>query len=241
MWIYKVPHLESDKVNAMMAYARHLGIETKKVEPNDNWAGWVPTFCFGTKDFIEMCHDWFPGATCPHSHGPNGTRLGDLFGKENLLNPDVTLHKAFNIPWPEDGSPLFIITNLARKKNKPMTKFTFDQEMGVNRMVHKYWVAPVKKINAEYRFFVVAGRIITWSQYAKNNEMIISSNVPRHVGMWLAPLVKDTIGYYVVDVADTPEGLRVIETNTLNSSGLYDCDIVKLVTALKEYHDTPDA
>ena len=42
---------------------------------------------------------------------------------------------------------------------------------------------------------------------------------------------------FTIDIAKTKEqGLKVIEYNCLNSSGLYECDTKALFTALKEYH-----
>lgn len=39
---------------------------------------------------------------------------------------------------------------------------------------------------------------------------------------------------FVMDVADTPEGLRVVEVNNLNSAGFYKADMGRLVEALEE-------
>lgn len=235
LWIYNTPELEKSRIKAMMIYAKHLGIQTMEIAPTTDLCGLEPSFAFGTKRLIETCKDFFPGTVCSHSIGPSD-RLNEMFGAENVLNSTFETYKGWAIPWPEEGQ-LFIAPTFAGRKNKPMTKFAFEEEYRL-RMTRKFIVSPVKEIRAEYRFFVIGGRIATSSQYAKNGEMDIRRYVPQHVGMWLAPLVHDTIGYYVVDVADTSGGLRVIETNTLNSSGLYDCDIVALAEALKEYHET---
>jgi hypothetical protein len=48
--------------------------------------------------------------------------------------------------------------------------------------------------------------------------------------MYWAPL-----DCFVLDVADTPLGLKVIEVNCINASGYYEADMNKLVMALEEY------
>jgi hypothetical protein len=39
---------------------------------------------------------------------------------------------------------------------------------------------------------------------------------------------------FVLDVADTPEGLKIVEINNINSAGFYKGDMQKLVWALNE-------
>lgn len=39
---------------------------------------------------------------------------------------------------------------------------------------------------------------------------------------------------YVMDIADTDEGLRIVEVNNLNSAGWYRCDMQRLLLALEE-------
>jgi len=41
---------------------------------------------------------------------------------------------------------------------------------------------------------------------------------------------------FVLDIADTPEGFKVIEVNCLNASGFYACDMAKVVFALEELY-----
>lgn len=41
---------------------------------------------------------------------------------------------------------------------------------------------------------------------------------------------------YVMDVADTPNGLKIVEVNNLNSAGWYKADLQKLINAIEELH-----
>lgn len=38
---------------------------------------------------------------------------------------------------------------------------------------------------------------------------------------------------FVIDVCDTPDGLRIVEINTINCAGFYAGDIQRLVAALE--------
>lgn len=39
---------------------------------------------------------------------------------------------------------------------------------------------------------------------------------------------------FVIDIAETNNGFKVIEYNNMNTSGLYDCDEILLVQAINE-------
>ncbi len=96
-----------------------------------------------------------------------------------------------------------------------------------------------REIIAEYRLFIVGGRIITGSQYKANGRLYskrieTSGYEPFEMAVngWL-PM--DTC---VMDMALTPEGeYRVVEFNCINCSGFYDHDLKALVTALTEHTD----
>lgn len=88
-------------------------------------------------------------------------------------------------------------------------------------------LSPAKKINSEFRFVVGDGEVIDGSEYRWDNILDV-----RHD--WLEDCHKlakkvaehswrpDTC--YTVDVADTPDGPRVIELNGFSCAGLYACD-----------------
>ncbi len=104
-----------------------------------------------------------------------------------------------------------------------------------------------KQIYAEYRFWVVRGQLVTWSLYKRGDRVIYSSDVDMHVkrfahdvarcgditmSMFPDPANQPHLAY-VLDVCETPDGMRIVETNTLNSAGLYAADIPALVHALE--------
>lgn len=94
-----------------------------------------------------------------------------------------------------------------------------------------------KKIYSEHRFWVVKGKVVTSSTY-KLGHTVIYQSLPddnmfqkyaeQRIAEW------QPHDAFVIDVADTADGLKVVEINTLNSSGFYACDIQKLVMALED-------
>ena len=115
-------------------------------------------------------------------------------------------------------------------KLRPLSGLTADTEI---------LVAPVVNIEAEFRFFVVRGRLVTWSPWSP-----FTRNDSRN---WRDEVGDDVIAFaksiaerwgpddaYVMDLARSGGSLKVVEFNCLNSSGLFGCDAGALVDALEE-------
>ena len=93
-----------------------------------------------------------------------------------------------------------------------------------------------KNIFAEYRYWIVAGQIVTRSLYKRGDRVFYSDQVDSRFDAY----VQETIALwqphsaFVIDVCDTADGMRVVEINTLNAAGFYAGDVQKLVLALEE-------
>jgi len=89
-------------------------------------------------------------------------------------------------------------------------------------------VSPVvSNLAGEYRFVVHNGEIRLGSRYRENGNLAVSPTVPRDIWTAAQALVKAWMPatFIVVDVAVLTNGeLRVIEFNSVHSSGLYDID-----------------
>jgi hypothetical protein len=95
-------------------------------------------------------------------------------------------------------------------------------------------LAPLKEIHAEYRFYVVDGRVVTGSLYKRGHTVTYDEcRDERVIGFarWMVEKFCPSIAF-VLDIADTPSGLKVLETNSISSSGFYAIDIGKFVTAI---------
>lgn len=100
-------------------------------------------------------------------------------------------------------------------------------------------VCPKVTIEAETRCWIVAGRVVTWSGYKIGTRVRYSppSAVdPRVVAFAQACAdVWSPNEAYVMDIAETADGLRIIEVNNLNSAGFYKADMTQLVAAIEAH------
>lgn len=111
------------------------------------------------------------------------------------------------------------------------------------------WASP-KRIDAEWRFFVVGGVVVTGSRYqscgrsSKKRMVRPDPQFPEYGRTtehdpwtfaqdradWWQPLPN-----FVIDIAETPDGLKVIECGCLNAAGWYDSDVAAIVDAVQAY------
>lgn len=98
-------------------------------------------------------------------------------------------------------------------------------------------IAPLKSIYAEYRFFVVDQEVITGSQYRNSHSLFVSDIIPENVQAAAKEYAKlyQPHDIFTMDLADTPEGIKIIEYNCWNASGLYKTNIPKIFNAVQEF------
>lgn len=97
-------------------------------------------------------------------------------------------------------------------------------------------MCPVKTIYAEWRTFVVDGKVITGSMYKHGDRVIYSDMLPEYVLKFAQDMVNlwQPNRAFTLDVCETPEGMKIVEINSINSSGFYACDMGKFVNAIEE-------
>lgn len=100
------------------------------------------------------------------------------------------------------------------------------------------WVAmsSPKTIFREYRFFVVDGELVTWSQYKLGNTVTwhlsdvdddIKEFAQKMVNIWQPARA------FVIDIALTQEGCKIVELNNINSAGFYGSNINRFIVAIE--------
>lgn len=96
-------------------------------------------------------------------------------------------------------------------------------------------VAPRKPIFAEYRTWVVDGQVISASQYKQGRTVLYNSEVPPGILEFAQECVDlgPPLRAYVLDVAATPDGHRIVEINTINAAGWYKGNVGRIVAALE--------
>ncbi len=95
-------------------------------------------------------------------------------------------------------------------------------------------------IHAEYRFWVVAGEIVTCSMYRRGGQVHYAGDVDTRVSDFVKARIVEWMPHesFVIDACDTPNGIRIVEINTLNSSSFYAADVQRLVSALHAAYST---
>lgn len=100
-------------------------------------------------------------------------------------------------------------------------------------------IAPQKKIHAEWRYFVVGGKVVSGSMYRANGQMRRERVTEQDVLEEAQSMANDWLPHEtcVMDLALTDVGLKVIEFNGFNASGFYNHDIQAIVEAATRYSD----
>lgn len=95
---------------------------------------------------------------------------------------------------------------------------------------------PVNIYN-ETRFFVVGGEIVTASLYKRGNQVTYSNLIDQGAEDFCKAKIHEWCPNpaFVIDIAATEAGYKIVELNCFNAAGFYDCDIQKIVEAVEGY------
>lgn len=96
-------------------------------------------------------------------------------------------------------------------------------------------IAPVREIWREYRLWVVDGEVVTASLYKFGTIKRYEEGAPHWIMTFARKQINEWVPSraFVMDVAETAEGLKIIEVNNLNSAGFYKGDMQRLVAAIE--------
>lgn len=96
-------------------------------------------------------------------------------------------------------------------------------------------ISSLKNIHSEWRFFVVDGKVVTGSLYKRYEKLY---QMPLLHNDEVIPFAQKMVDKwhpdraFVIDIALTDKGYKVIEYNNINSSGFYKIDVGKFVEAI---------
>ena len=96
-----------------------------------------------------------------------------------------------------------------------------------------------KDISAEWRWFIVGGKIVSGSMYRAHGQLrklreldqAVIEEAQALADIWLP------CDCVVMDTALVGDDIKIIEWNTINSSGFYDNDVPAVFNALWAYHN----
>jgi hypothetical protein len=98
-------------------------------------------------------------------------------------------------------------------------------------------VCPNRKIYAEYRTWIVKGKVVAWSQYRVGTQTKrYRADVDQRILDFAAAKAQEysPAPAFVLDVFEAEGGLFIGEINNLNAAGFYKANMGKLLMALEE-------
>lgn len=209
-----------------------------KFEPKDM----TNLFVLGSYRLSRMATDkgFYPGSfSNEHFNYASWTQH---WTKANMLNGEYLKQKVTDIQIPEHWDSVFarpleddklITGGLFKKEDLLMALATKITEAHKDKFLI---ISEKKTILAEYRFFVIDGKVITGSLYKIRGQLITSESIDKDAAVYAQEMVDlwSPSQAFVLDIALTDKGPKIIEVNNISSAGLYKSDVSKIVTEMEQ-------
>jgi hypothetical protein len=199
-----------------------------------------PVFVSGstTMELVSLDHGWTPGYIDAPGMDDGIAAWGEL-----MLNHDLYTGPISTIAPPD--RPFFIrpVNDGKCFAGAVMTPEGFDDWKAKLLDIKGYTTIPpetpvaiasVKDIAYEWRCLVVDGRFVTGSRYRVGSRITYSPGAPDDVAAFVQARADDWSPRraFIIDIALTEDGLRVVETNSVSSAGFYAMDMGLYVRAI---------
>ncbi len=197
--------------------------------------GWVPGAFLENLDFVAQRERWgdrmlnADALVCPFAEVP--------FQELPFFLRPVHDTKAFTglvLDWGQYTAWRDTLIRL------PETNDPVNDPLGISLLTvaSPMMVCSKKEVYSETRTWVIDGRVVTASGYKIGT--IKRYSPPSDVDPRIIEFAEECVDIwapnraFVLDVADTPNGLRIVEINNLNSAGFYKADMNRLVMAIED-------
>lgn len=251
-WVIERDVFNTVQYNTMLAHLRERNIETHivRIKPFvhilDGPTPIVtsPTVCYGSIGMAKVAQDNAGVFT-----GDFSTSCYKLLGRD-FLNWDARIMKLSEVASVALATPAE--TRFFCKPNDDNKAFA-GQMFSAGEFNH--WLARMREINylddndfdvavcsqkdlaIEYRILVVGDTIIDMSIYRQWQlvmpERVWDTDVSAFVDDCMAKF--NPADVYIIDVAQTRDGLKVVEYNTFNTAGWYALDVPTVIDAINGY------
>jgi hypothetical protein len=206
----------------------------------------VPVICMGAYSMRHVAKrkGWYPGV---FDLEPFSFDIQLAHWEDNMLNADSKVTKFKDVDFYADEMFMRPIHDSKVFAGKVFTQDEFDlwrrnvvvlgddygDSLNADTLVQ---TCSIKEIYKEFRCFVVKGKIVTASLYKEGDRVRYSSVVDEAALSYAQEMVDMWQPHeaFVIDVCATSDGYKIVEINTLNSSGMYAIDVPKLVFALED-------
>jgi hypothetical protein len=206
---------------------------------------------YGTFPFarqIQLHHRWVPGAWCSVEHLDCAAYYA-YYGRY-LLNQHYAI-----MPGVEAIRQRDWLFSVFGRDDRVFARPTGCQKLFVGRCIDResfasalaptrydpttlVVIAAPQPIVREWRLVVVAGRVVSGSQYAVRGEKAIAPDFPAEVRGFAQSMLAE-VGYrpdpaFMLDVCESAERLWLVELNSFSSSWLYRCELPTVVAEVSD-------
>lgn len=190
---------------------------------------------------------WFPGSFINENFEYN--KWIECYGKEEMLNGNaiITTVENANIP---NGLEKVFIRPLEDSKSFSGRVYTRQEfEKFKDEATHKKTnslildkdteivMSEIIKIHIEARFFVINEKIVAKSIYKRGNSVVYDRNVDPFLVDYAEKMITKwkPCKAFVIDIADTEFGPKIVELNNINSAGIYDADSFAIISSMEDF------
>jgi hypothetical protein len=187
--------------------------------------GWYPgVFDLGPQDFVQQHRHW----------GDWMLNAGSVVSRFR----DADFYKDRLFVRPVSDAKFFAVRVFGREEfnqwQKTVCRLGLDDGSSLTPETLIQLARPTE-IHAEYRFWVVNVSIVTKSVYKRGDSVVYAAEVDERLDHFVEQRLAQWMPHatFVIDVCDTPDGMKIVEINTLNAAGFYAADVQRLVMALE--------
>lgn len=164
----------------------------------------------------------------------------EMWGRDVFLNNDAVFSTMGALQKPE-WKNIFIRPvhdtkkMIARVIDNNNFDFAVQTYSAYNEPDFEVLIAEAKEIIAEYRLFIVNGKVVAHSLYKLRGEVRTQPHVPDDIIIIAEELCTKWVpaDAFVMDFAETPNGFKVLEVNNINCAGFYATNIPAIVEAFR--------
>lgn len=95
-------------------------------------------------------------------------------------------------------------------------------------------VAPLRRIQREWRFVVADGKVAGGSAYTAETRSAAAGDAPTAVAQEIASALAAPEAVYVLDLCESDSGIKLVELNPFSGADLYACDPSSVLHAVSE-------
>ncbi|MCD8401297.1 ATP-grasp domain-containing protein [Tenacibaculum finnmarkense] len=245
---------QDPRYDVIFVAMEELGLDYERIEfkPNSNEfeikTNRKDIFVYGSVKLAKVTadFDWFPGSFYGNNHEFEHYSKG--YGINTINYGSYITHFSDKINW-SDKTELFIKPSIDAKvftgkvfNESEWNDFVYNslndsQNQRVNKNTAIQIAEPYSLIK-EARIWIVDKKVVTSSYYRFHGGIEYEENVEDSGLEFAQSMAKlyTVADAYVMDIALTYDGWKIMEINCINSAGFYKGNVKKIIEALENYY-----